>query len=229
MPSYVDAATIKIGTAVNKDLGSATIDGNKISWGRWEGGSVDIYSQDGATKLGSVINTNKSMHWITSSTLTGPITGSLPITGTASYTLAGNTSPTDFLGNVGTLGSATLNADFSKMLVNAAVTANFSAASNSGAWSTTAGNVPIGNKGGFDSSTALNGINGITHTATCTGATCGSQTYGAISGTFIGTAAAGAVLSYRMATGATTTTTTPTPVTSFQPTNGVVGLVIFKK
>ena len=54
-------------------------------------------------------------------------------------------------------------------------------------------------------------------------------TYGAISGTFIGTAAAGAVLSYRMATGSTTTTTTATPVTNFQPTNGVVGLVIFKK
>ncbi len=241
MLSYTHAATIKIGTAVNKDVGSTTIDGNAISWGRWEGGDVDIYSLDSATKLGTVANTNKSIHWITSGILTGPINGSLPISGTANYTMVGNTSPTDFQGNVGTLGSATLNADFSKMLVNTSVTANFNAASNTGTWSTTAGNVPIGNSGRFASNTLSNGVNGITHTATCTGASCGSQTYGAISGSFIGTAAAGAVLSYRVATGATTTTSItpatgtptvtpiPTTTTNFQPTNGVVGLAVFKK
>ena len=236
--TYVNAATVRIGTAVNKDVGTATIGSIPISWGRWEGGSVDIYSLDGATKLGTIANASKSIHWIATDNLTGPVGGSLPISGTASYTLVGNTSPTDFKGNVGTLGTATLSADFSKLLVNASVTANFNSATNSAAWAMSAANIPIRKSGDFESSSTMNGVNGITHTATCTGTTCGSTTYGQIGGGFMGTAAAGAVLSYRMGTGATSTTTTSTTASiptspgvpaNFTATNGIVGMAVLKK
>lgn len=235
--TYVNNATVKIGTAVNKDVGTTTIDGIPISWGRWEGGSVDIYSLDGATKLGTIANASKSIHWITTGTLTGPVNGSLPITGTATYTLVGNTNPTDFKGNVGTLGTATLGADFSKMLMNASITANFASTTNNAAWSMSAANVPIRKSGEFESASTINGVNGISHTATCTGTTCGSTTYGQIGGTFFGTAAAGGVVSYRMGTGTTSTTTTTTSTTqvspglpaNFTPTNGVIGMAVFKK
>lgn len=227
-PTYADATTIRIGTAVNKDVGSTTIGGIPVSWGRWEGGSVNIYTLDGSSKLGTIANADKSIHWIASGALTGPTRGSLPLTGTATYTLVGNTNPTDFKGNVGTLGSATLNADFSKMLVNTSVAASFNSATNTSTWSMTANNVPFNKKGEFSADSSVNGTNGITQTATCTGASCGSQTYGAINGGFIGTAAAGGVLSYRMATGSTTAATATIPA-SFVPTNGVVGLAVFRK
>lgn len=220
--NHAETATIKIGTAVNQDVGSTTIGSTPISWGRWAGGSVDIYSQDGSSKLGSIGNANKSIHWITSGTLTGPINASLPLTGTATYVLAGHTQPTDFQGNTGTLGSAALNADFSTMLMSSSVTASFTAPTPT-TWSMTASNIPIGKDGGFGSSTLTN-VSGATHTATCSGSTCGSQTTGNIGGSFIGSAAAGAVLSYRMATG-----TAATSASNFIPNNGVVGLAIFKK
>jgi len=223
---YVHAATIKIGTAVNKDFGSTVIDNIPVTWGRWEGGSVDVYNLDGSTKLGAIPNANKSIHWIASGVLTGPVDGYLPISGTASYPLAGNTSPTDTNGNIGTLSSATLSADFTRMLVNTAVTANFSSTSNNSVWSMTANNIPIGSHGGFESASLSSGVNGVTHTATCTGSSCGSQTIGAVSGKFIGTAAAGAIFSYRMSTGLTTTSGS---TTTFNPLNSVMGVAVFKK
>ena len=45
----------------------------------------------------------------------------LPITGTATYTLVGNTNPTDGNGNVGVLGSASLAANFTQQTVSSIV------------------------------------------------------------------------------------------------------------
>jgi hypothetical protein len=42
----------------------------------------------------------------------------MPVTGSATYTLLGGTSPTDTLGNTGVLGSATFFADFTNMRVD---------------------------------------------------------------------------------------------------------------
>ncbi len=213
------SATIKIGTALNRDVGSTMVDSTtKINWGRWENGVVDIYSRDGLTKLGTIDNTNRSTHWVTSSTFSDRFVA-LPLTGSATYTLAGNTNPTDFKGNLGTLGSAKLDADFGKMLVNASVAVSFNASSNTSSWNMSAGNVPIVKGGGFES---------VGATVTCTGNSCGTQTYGAVSGAFIGNGAPGAVLAYRMATGATAPATSTTPG-MFTATNGVVGLAVFKK
>jgi len=143
----------------------------------------------------------------------------LPLTGSATYTLAGNTHPTDFKGNLGTLGSAKLDADFGKMLVNASVAVSFNSPSNTSSWNMTAGNVPIGKRGHFES---------VSPTVSCTGISCGAQNYGAVSGVFIGNGAPGAMLAYRMTTGATAPATSTIPG-AFTPTNGVIGLAVFKK
>lgn len=220
------SATIKVGSAANKDVGATLIDGTTISWGRWENGVIDIYSRDGSTKLGTVDNANRSIHWLATSTLTDALV-SLPLTGTATYTLVGNTSPTDFKGNLGTLGSAKLDADFANLKVNASVTVSFSAATNTSSWSMSAGNIPIGkHNGNFESGTPLNGVNGVSHTVTCSGASCGAQSVGGLSGAFIGNGAAGAAFAYSMATGASTTTA---GVTTFNPINAVTGMAVFKK
>ncbi len=53
----------------------------------------------------------------------------MPIAGTASYTLIGNTSPTDNFGNTGVLGAATFDADFTNMLVDSTLVIDINGAS----------------------------------------------------------------------------------------------------
>lgn len=224
-----DLITAKIGTATNQDFGSTTINTLTISWGRWSGGTVDIYSQDGATKIGTIDNTSKNFHWVVSPALTSMPTGSLPLTGTVTYNLAGGTNPTDLLGNVGKLDSITLNADFGAMRANTKVAASFNGSGNSATWTMTANNVPISASGDIYSHSGLNGANSITHTTTCSGTGCGSQTHSSMGGTFIGTGAAGAVVSYRMVTGNSGGTTYTGLPSNFTPTNAVMGVAVLKK
>lgn len=68
----------------------------------------------------------QSLHWILSGN--ADVAPVLPVTGNVTYTLAGGTSPTDNLGNTGTLGSATLAADFTNNTL--ATTLNVSVAGN---------------------------------------------------------------------------------------------------
>jgi hypothetical protein len=217
--------TIRIGSAVNRDVGSATIGGTTISWGRWAGGSIDIYSRDGSVKLGSIDNGDRSMHWLSSSDLK---LGSynLPLTGNASYTVAGHTSPTDFRGNTGTLGAVTLKADFTNAKVDAAINVSFNSPSNTSNWNMTANNIPIGGDARFTSSTALNGANGIVHNATCSGASCGAQTIGHLDGHFFA-GAQGAAMTYNMATGSGGAASGAR--SGFVPMNGVAGVVVLRR
>jgi hypothetical protein len=57
----------------------------------------------------------------------------MPITGVANYSLVGSTSPTDNLGNIGVLGSATFLADF----LNQSVTSTLTLDINASVWSAT--------------------------------------------------------------------------------------------
>lgn len=232
VPSPGNSATrnsINIGTAVNTDVGSVAIGTTTISWGRWAGGSVNIYSLDGATLLGSIDNTNRSIHWVTSSSLDNTAYN-LPLTGTATYTLAGNTSPTDFKGNVGTLTSATLSADFTNAKVNTAVNVSFNSSTNTSVWNLTADNVPLSAISGFKSDTALNGVNGIVNTVSCTGASCGGASRGYVEGHFFA-GAQGVGMLYGMATGniVNSTNSSGTSISTFTPINGVTGLVVMKR
>lgn len=91
-----------IGSAqnVNQGFDPAT----SLRWGRWSGGAA----QAGANSLDLA---QQSLHWIVApAVLEQPV---LPISGSATYQLVGNTSPTDNAGNIGFLGSAHFSADFS--------------------------------------------------------------------------------------------------------------------
>ncbi len=99
-----------IGTASNTDTGFDSV--TVLRWGRWTGGvaNVDL----GGGQVDPLDLTNQSLHWVS-----GPESGTpvMPITGNASYTLIGSTAPTDNLGNVGVLGNATFDADFTNQSV----------------------------------------------------------------------------------------------------------------
>ncbi len=106
-----DTAVFDIGTATNVDTGSDAM--TVMRWGRWTGGSASITTvSDGANN--QVDLASQSIHWLSGAERGIP---SMPVTGVANYALIGSTSPTDNLGNVGTLGSATFQADFVNMLV----------------------------------------------------------------------------------------------------------------
>jgi len=95
-----------IGTAANADLGFAP--DTALRWGRWAGGQAQV----GQSALDLA---HQSLHWIISAE--GTSVPAMPITGTASYRLVGNTNPTDNFGHVGFLGSASLSANFTDRTV----------------------------------------------------------------------------------------------------------------
>lgn len=110
-PQSPGAATFDIGTSNNLDTGFDDV--TLMRWGRWSGGVADITLADGSDA--SIDLAAQSIHWIAGPEGAAP---TMPVTGTATYTLVGNTNPTDNLGNVGTLGSATFLADFTNFSVD---------------------------------------------------------------------------------------------------------------
>ena len=108
------AASYDVGTAAVTNTG---FDPNtEIRWGRWADGVATIAIEGGATE--NLDLTSQSLHYIVGPTGDEPV---LPITGTASYTLVGNTNPTDGNGNVGVLGSASLSANFTERTVDSVI------------------------------------------------------------------------------------------------------------
>ncbi|HXA48414.1 MAG TPA: hypothetical protein VNW52_12340, partial [Burkholderiaceae bacterium] len=221
------ANVINVGTATNTNLGSASVGGVTVSWGRWAGGNVNIYSLDGTTLLGSIDNSNRSIHWANISSLTATAL-TMPLTGTASYTVVGNTDPTDFKGNTGTLTSATLNADFANAKVNTSINVSFNSSTNTSTWNLTADNVPLSG-GGFKSDSTMNGVNGVVNTVTCTGSSCGTTSNGYVQGHFVA-GAQGALMLYGMNTGSTANSTSSSgaSISTFTPSNGATGLIVMK-
>lgn len=102
------------------DLGSATLvetgfdSVTVLRWGRWAGGTAVITLDDGSDASQDL--GNQSIHWVSGPEWTTP--PAMPVTGVANYTLLGASSPTDNFGNVGVLGSATFQADFTNMRVD---------------------------------------------------------------------------------------------------------------
>ncbi len=107
-----EPASWAIGTSANTDTGfdSMTV----LRWGRWSGGVASGTLQSDGSDV-SVDLGNQSLHWISGPDQAPP---AIPVTGSASYTLIGATSPTDNRGNTGVLGSATFNADFTNLSVD---------------------------------------------------------------------------------------------------------------
>jgi len=108
----MDTADFGIGTASNVETGFDSV--TVLRWGRWSGGvasgTLGSDGSDVSLDLGT-----QSLHWVSGPDMAPPV---MPITGSASYTLVGATSPTDSLGNTGVLGSATFFADFTNLSVD---------------------------------------------------------------------------------------------------------------
>jgi len=107
----VETVTIDIGTAAIAETGFDSL--TTLRWGRWAGGAATATLSDGTVDI--IDLGAQSLHWITSPGWATP--PAMPVTGVASYSLIGSTSPTDNLGNVGVLGDATFVADFTNMNV----------------------------------------------------------------------------------------------------------------
>lgn len=201
LPNYAASPSGDIQSAIELDIGSATLTDagtdteSGISWGRWSG-SVSATDRLTGVSVAPAF-TPDNLHFIAGPEMSSQVV--LPITGTRTYQFAGGTNPTDNMGNVGTLNSATLTADFSNMTVatgiNATVNANTFDASSSA--------TPIENGRYFtathnDSLTVSSNISGdgITHS-------------GVISGSFYGNSgeSAGVAYSFNATDGSTIDTT----------------------
>jgi hypothetical protein len=157
-----------------------------------------VNSTDRQTGVVTPVTLTGSMHWIAEPVATAATT--LPTTGTYTYTHVGGTAPTDNLGNVGTLNSATLTANFTAQTVNLGVNATV-AGSTLNAVGT---NVPIIQKTVFYAS-SLEPATSTSHLAvTCTGAACGTTLGGTVVGKFSGVGAVGAAMSYGLQNGNST-------------------------
>ena len=187
------SSTVANVSAANADLGTDPVSG--ISWGRWAGGSFNV--TDRASGAVTLATQTGSLHWITEPVETSAVT--LPTTGTYTYTNAGGTSPTDNLGNVGTLNSATLSANFTAQTVNMGVNATVAGATLDAA----ASNVPIIQDTVFYASSREPSTSTSHLTVGCTGSPCGA-TGGIVIGKFTGAGAIGAAMTYGLQNGATT-------------------------
>ncbi|BBI99989.1 hypothetical protein FGKAn22_16820 [Ferrigenium kumadai] len=174
-------------------LGTDPISG--ISWGRWVG---TVLMTDRVTNTTTSLNANGTSHWITGPVMTGPV--ALPVSGTYNYVLAGGTAPTDSLGGVGTLNSATLSANFTTQTVNLGVNVTTPNAGNLVASGT---NIPIEQKSFFGAATANSpsgGPNVGALTVTCP-AGCAGALSGHVGGVFTGAGGLGAGMLYGLQNG----------------------------
>ncbi len=175
--------SLSSGTSVLTDSGSDPVTG--ISWGRWAGGSISVTNRaDGTVKTLPLAG---SLHWVAGPLETAAVT--LPLSGTFSYVKAGNTLPTDNLGNIGVLNSATLNANFTAQTVDLGVQVTIAGAS----LGASASAVPIIQRTVFAAGPDLP----APLTVTCTG-TCGTTHQGTILGGFTGAGATGAAMMYSL-------------------------------
>jgi len=177
------SATLSSGTSVLTDAGSDPATG--IRWGRWAGGSINITDRiDGTSKTQPLVG---SLHWIAGPAEAGPVT--LPVSGTFTYVNAGGTAPTDNRGNVGTLNSATLTANFTAQTVDVGVQTTIAGSTLGGSASA----VPIIQRTAFAAGPDMPANLSVT----CTGA-CGTTHRGTIIGGFSGAGATGAAMMYSL-------------------------------
>jgi hypothetical protein len=179
--------------AVVAEFGSDAVTG--ITWGRYSNGSTSLVDR----VTGNVVSTSNTPgpinHYILSPVQAGPTT--LPTTGTVAYTWVGGTQPTDTVGNIGTLNSATLNANFSAKTVDASV--NLTVGPRT--WTASATALPIIAGVGFEGQKPIGGVPG-TLTVGCSGTGCvPTALSGRLTGGFTGTTGQGAGIAYSLNSG----------------------------
>ena len=182
-------STYSIGTAQVVQSGIDPDTG--LVWGRWAGGTATVTQ---GTRTEQLFLQNASLHYVFAGTQTGPV--ALPQTGTATYDVIGSTSPTDAGGHVGTLNSATLNANFSSRTVDATVNATV----NTQTWNGNATGMPIYREQYFSaySGTPIAGVpNPVPLIITCA-PNCGAGATGSFDGFFTGRTGQAAGLLYNL-------------------------------
>jgi hypothetical protein len=182
-------STYSLGTAQIVESGFDAETG--MVWGRWGGGTATVTR--GASTEQLFLN-DRSLHYIFAGTQSGPV--ALPLTGTAVYDVIGSTHPTDFNGHVGTLNTATLNANFTNRTVDAAV--NIAIAGQT--WNGAAQGMPIYRDQYFSaySGTPIAGVpNPAPLVVTCQ-PSCGQGAGGSFDGFFSGRSGGRAGLMYNL-------------------------------
>lgn len=160
-------------------------------WGRWAGGVAQVTR---GTSTEPLALNNASLHYIFAGTQAGPV--ALPLTGSAVYDVIGSTSPTDAAGHVGTLGAASLNANFTNRTVDASV----SIAINGQAWTGSANGMPIYRDQYFSaySGTPVPGLPNPAPLVIGCQPACGQGATGSFDGFFTGRTGQRAGLMYRL-------------------------------
>ncbi len=148
-------------------------------WGRWTGGAAQV---SGGGQSQQLLLNGTSLHYIFAGTQSGPV--ALPLTGTGVYEVIGSTSPTGYNGAVGTLNSATLNANFTSRTVDASVNIGISGQT----WIGTANSVPIYRDQYFSaySGTPIAGVPNPNPLAISCTPNCGVGATGSFDGFFTG-------------------------------------------
>lgn len=162
-----------------------------LVWGRW-GNGVATVTRGGA--VDQLFLTGASLHYLFAGAQSGPV--SLPLTGTGVYDVIGSTSPTGFNGAVGTLNSATLNANFTNRTADATVNLGISGQT----WIGSAADMPIYRDQYFSaySGTPIAGVpNPNPLTISCT-PNCGVGATGSFDGFFTGRSGQRAGLLYNL-------------------------------
>ena len=188
-PQMGSHATYSIGTAQVVESGLDPVTG--LVWGRWSGGNAQVA---GGGQSATIFLSNASLHYVFAASQSGPVT--LPLTGSAAYDVIGSTSPTDAAGHVGTLSSATLDANFTTRSVDTSV----NIAINGQSWSGTANNVPIYRDqyfSAYSGSPIPGAINPAPLTIGCS-PSCGAGASGSFDGFFTGRTGEGAGLLYNL-------------------------------
>ena len=89
-----EPASFDIGSASNVESGSDAL--TFMRWGRWSGGTATITLTGSGTDVSQDLG-NQSLHWISNPEWVAPPV--MPVSGVATYSLIGSTSPTDGAGS----------------------------------------------------------------------------------------------------------------------------------
>jgi hypothetical protein len=162
-----------------------------LLWGRWGGGTATITSHGGQSF--NLILGGTSLHYVFAPSQQGPT--ALPLSGVASYDVVGSTSPTSHAGAVGTLGTATLDANFTNRTVNA----NVSIAIANQTWNGSASGMPIYREQYFSAySGTIAGLPNPNPLVISCSPSCGAGASGSFDGFFTGRTGQGAGLMYNL-------------------------------
>ncbi|MGZ5034799.1 MAG: FecR family protein [Usitatibacter sp.] len=183
---YSDGLRLGIDGGTVREGQQLAVEGGAIILGRTENAGLSLLGGAAAPAPGSI-------HWIAGPSGYPPYLSDV-LTGTAAYTLAAATSPTNQQNTVGTLGSAIVNVNFGNRTLSLALALSIPAAGGNagGNWNMSADNVPI-SLNSFFGSTAdrllITNANGQSSRNN-------PNISGSFEGSFVGTGLSAAILGY---------------------------------